>query len=122
MGDLKEKTKKFLSELEGYHQLCKMLHWSTTCMAEHKLIDDIDHSLLSYQDKFAEAVMGNLNIRFGIGDLNTLLPSAKNLDGMLDELKTDLDDFNDGAPESIDNISGDLYENIDTWKYLKTFK
>lgn len=122
MSDLKEKTKEFLSELEGYHQLCKMLHWNTTCMAEHKLIDDIDHAILSYQDKIAEAVMGNLSMRFGLGDLKTLLPSSKNLSGMLNELTGDLEEYNTDTPESVNNIAGDMFEDIDTWRYLMTFK
>ena len=35
---LKNSILEFLGALEGYHETCKMLHWSTTNKSEHLLL------------------------------------------------------------------------------------
>lgn len=123
MTELKEDTKNFLSMLEGYHQQCKMLHWSSSKMSQHKLIDDIDGSILGYEDSLAEQVMGIVGQKFGIGDLKTLLPNSKELGSMLNELIGDIKEYkgkcksNDG----IVNILDDFTTDVNKWKYLMTF-
>ena len=125
MNTLKKEAIEFLSVLEGNHQLLKGLHWSTNCKAEHLLTDDIDSSVLEYEDKIAENVMGCGNFRIGVGDLKTMLPSAKNLGDMLTELENDVKDFKskleDKKHSGIINILDDFLTDINTWKYLKTF-
>ena len=120
---LKEETKNFLSALEGYHQLSKTLHWSATAMAEHKLLDDMDHSILDYEDSIAEFVMGITDSRFQNGDLKTLLPSAKNLKDMIKELKTDITNYRDYVEDNsgLVNILDDFLTDVDKWNYLRTF-
>jgi hypothetical protein len=89
------------------------------------LTDDIDSSVLEYEDKIAENVMGCGAFRIGIGDLKTMLPSAKNLGDMLNELENDVKDFKskleDKKHSGIINILDDFLTDINTWKYLKTF-
>jgi len=119
---LKEETKTFLSTLEGYHQLCKTLHWSSTTMSEHKLLDDMDHSILEYEDSVAEVVMGITDSRFQNGDLKTLLPASKNIKDMLRELKDDVDKYRDKTDynSGLTNILDDFMSDIDKWNYLRT--
>ena len=119
---LKEETKNFLSALEGYHQLLKTLHWSATAMAEHKLLDDIDHEVLEYEDSIAEVVMGITDSRFQNGDLKTLLPSAKNLKDMLRELEDDVTEYSNKVDSynGLTNILDDFMTDINKWNYLRT--
>lgn len=126
MSKIKEIGINFLSGLEGYHQVLKEIHWSTTCKAEHLLTDDIDESILGYEDKLAENIMGCLGVRYGIGDLKTMLPSSKNLSDILKELVNDVNSFKSELDEKkhagILNILDDMLEDINKWKYLETFK
>ena len=115
----------FLCAIEGYHSLLKTLHWSTKNHSEHILTDEIDSSLLEYEDKLAENAMGRLNTRFGVGDLKTLLPQAKTLDGALKELESDINEVkskldDDKKYAGIINILDDFCEDINKWNYLKT--
>lgn len=123
---MKKEVLNFLSALEGYHSTLKMLHWSTERHSEHILTDDIDSSILKYEDKISEVSMGALDTRFGIGDLKCMLPQSKDLKSVLKELKTDVNDFRDVAEEKgmngLVNILDDFTEDIDTWEYLRTLK
>lgn len=124
---MKDTIKKFLSNLEGYHQRLKELHWSTTCKAEHLLTDDIDSAVLEYEDRLAEVSMGCSNIRFGINDLKTMIPDSKNLKNVLDELKSDIISLKNEIGENkkyngIHNVLDDFIEDVDKWQYLETFK
>lgn len=123
--ELKNKTIEFLNSLEGYHQVLKELHWSTTNHSQHVLTDEIDEDILEYEDKIAECIMGRLNIRFGLGDLKTLLPEAKTLDTLINELLSDTISFKKSVEEDIlnsglVNILDDLISDINKWNYLKT--
>jgi len=125
MKELKKNTIEFLCILEGYHECLKMLHWSATHHALHVLTDDMDGDVLGTLDSIAECVMGITNTKFGIGDLKSLLPESKTLDGLLKEMKQDLINFKekigDGAEVSgLQNILDDYMSNIDKWNYLKT--
>ena len=105
--------------------MLKGLHWNSGCKAEHLLTDDIDEAILEYEDKIAENVMGNGGFRIGVGELKTMLPSAKSLTDMLNELETDVKKFKATLVEDkhagIINILDDLLTDINTWRYLKTF-
>lgn len=123
---MKKEVLNFLSALEGYHSTLKMLHWSTERHSEHVLTDDIDSSVLKYEDKISEVAMGALDTRFGIGDLKCMLPQSKDLKSVLKELRVDVNDFRDTAEEKgmngLVNILDDFTEDIDTWEYLRTLK
>lgn len=123
---MKKEVLNFLSALEGYHSTLKMLHWSTERHSEHVLTDDIDSSVLKYEDKISEVAMGALDTRFGIGDLKCMLPQSKDLKSVLKELRADVNDFRDAAEEKgmngLVNILDDFTEDIDTWEYLRTLK
>lgn len=125
MKELKSKTIEFLSVLEGYHQCLKGLHWSATHNALHVLCDNIDEEVLETEDEIAECVMGLTDTKFGVGDLKTLLPEAKTLDGVLKEMKKDLIDFknfigDDAEFSGLQNILDDYMQNINKWNYLRT--
>lgn len=127
MSKLIDKTKEFLSMCEGYHQALKCIHWSTTNKSEHTLVDDIDSSVLGYEDRIAESTMGLLGTRYGFGDLKTLLPSAKTTESLLKELKEDVERFrsewDDKASNAgIFNILDEFIEEISKWNYLRTLK
>lgn len=119
----KENTKYLLSSIEGTHQALKMLHWSTKCKAEHLLTDEIDGDILSYEDRIAEYVMGKLNIRFGFGDLKSLLPESHDLMHILLDLENDVLSFKKDNEEDggLMNIIDDMLDSINKWKYLSTF-
>lgn len=123
---MKEKINYILNSLEGVHSAMKMLHWSTTNKSEHLLTDEIDGSVLEYEDKIAEAAMGVLDDRFGIGDLKTLLPEHKDVKGILSELQKDVLDLenklSDAKYNGIVNILDDLLTDINKWNYLRTLK
>ena len=123
---MKKEVLNFLSAVEGYHSTLKMLHWSTERHSEHVLTDDIDSSVLKYEDKISEVAMGALDTRFGIGDLKCMLPQSKDLKSVLKELRADVNDFRDTAEEKgmngLVNILDDFTEDIDTWEYLRTLK
>lgn len=117
----------FLSALEGYHSQLKMLHWSTTNYHEHELCDKINDDVLDYQDRFAEATMGLFNVRFGVGDVKSLIPESTQLQSLLHELESDVlkmkknvDD--DSKFDGVMNILDDILESVNTWNYLATLK
>ena len=125
MKQLKEKTIELLSSIEGYHQCLKELHWSATHHSLHILTDEIDGEALKVEDAIAECVMGILDIKFGIGDLKTLLPEAKTLDALLKEMRKDLVAYkeaigDDAEVAGLHNILDDYMQNINKWNYLRT--
>lgn len=127
MSNLRNKTKDFLSTLEGYHAALKMIHWSTNVKSEHLLTDDIDKSVLEYEDKIAEVTMGLLNTRYGHGDLECMLPEAKTTESLLKEMKSDVKAYRSEVGDSVDNagvinVLDDILTDIESWQYLITFK
>ena len=125
MKQLKEQTISFLSNIEGYHQLLKELHWSATHHSLHTLTDDMDEEVLEVEDSIAECVMGILDTKFGVRDLKTMLPEAKTLDGLLKEMKKDLIECKNFVGDNaecagLQNILDDYMQNINKWNYLRT--
>ncbi len=123
----KKEALEFLSALEGYHSLLKTIHWSTTNKSEHTLVDSIDEDVLEFEDRIAEATMGRLNIRFGVGDLTTLMPDAKTLDTLLKELEGDILKFKEQIGDEpkysgMHNILDEFMEKVYSWNYLRTLK
>ena len=116
---------EFLSTLEGYHSQLKMLHWSAKSNFEHTLCDNIDKGVLGFEDRFAEVVMGKLNIRFGLGDLKTLMPESKTLQTLLREMESDVLKIKSSVGDNdsfggVMNVLDDFLESIHTWSYLST--
>jgi len=125
MKELKQKTIEYMSNLEGYHQLLKGLHWSATHHALHVLTDEIDGDVLETEDAIAECVMGILDTRFGVGDLKTMLPEAKTVDALLKEMKNDLIEYKTSVGDNanhagLQNILDDFMQKINKWNYLRT--
>lgn len=124
---LKDDIIDFLGALEGYHETCKMLHWGTTNKSEHLLIDQIDKDVLEFEDRLAEASMGKLKTRFGIGTLKAMLPHAENTEDMIKELETDTINLKKAIGDNIEynglqNILDDMLESINSYAYLRTLK
>lgn len=120
--DIRKISLDFLSNLEGYHQRLKELHWSTTCKAEHLLTDEMDGDILKFEDRISEAVMGAINTRFHIGDLKTMSPSSKTLETLIKELQNDISSLRNKVSNynGIVNILDDFTEKTYTWDYLRT--
>lgn len=117
----------FLNCLEGYHSILKTIHWSTSCKSEHLLTDEIDSSILKFEDRIAEAVMGITGNKIEVGTLKTLMPSSKNLTDTLDELTDDVISIMNKIGDNKEhcgmiNILEEFMESIATWKYLSTLK
>lgn len=127
MALTKEKGLNLLSNCEGYHQLLKGLHWQADKKSEHLLTDDMDSSVLDFEDKMAENIMGFLGEKFHTGELKTMLPEADNIKSLLDEMENDIASFveeigDDRKLGGIHNIIDDFLEDINKWKYLATLR
>ncbi len=124
MNNLKQLTKDFLCACEGYHQILKELHWSANSRAIHELTNDMDGSVLDYEDRIAECVMGILDIKFSIGDLKTLIPSGKNISDVLTEMKKDVIEYKENVKDEselsgLQSILDEFVASINNWNYLK---
>lgn len=124
---LKNIILEYIGALEGYHQTCKMLHWGANNHSEHILLDRIDGDILKFEDRLAEASMGKLRTKFGIGSLKAMLPNAETLEGLISEFEDDTiklkKDIGDKIEYSgIQNILDEILENINTYDYLRTLK
>lgn len=127
MALTKENGLNLLSNCEGYHQLLKGLHWQADNKSEHLLTDDMDSSVLDFEDKMAENIMGSLGEKFHTGELKTMLPEADNIKSLLDEMENDIASFveeigDDRKLGGIHNIIDDFLEDINKWKYLATLR
>lgn len=130
MSELRKNTIEFLSILDGYHQICKGLHWGAVKHAEHILTDEIDDSVLEYQDKIAEIVMGIIisenGEKFKVGELKSLTSNAKDCMSMLKEMEGDVIEYkgqigDEARMQAIHNVLDDMLSDINKWKYLSTF-
>jgi DNA-binding ferritin-like protein len=130
MSELRKNTIEFLSILDGYHQICKGLHWGAVKHAEHILTDEIDGSVLEYQDKIAEIVMGMIisdnGEKFKVGELKSLTSNAKDCMSMLKEMEDDVIEYkgqigDEAKMQAIHNVLDDMLSDINKWKYLSTF-
>ena len=124
MALTKENAIDFLSSLEGYHQQLKLLHWSTDNHSRHLLTDEVDESVLSFEDAVAENVMGILDEKISEG-LKSMLPENKELKGLLNELKDDVLSFESNFEGEKDckglvNCCDDFLETVNKYKYLET--
>ena len=127
MALTKENGLNLLSNCEGYHQLLKGLHWQADNKSEHLLTDDMDSSVLDFEDKMAENIMGFLGEKFHTGELKTMLLEADNIKSLLDEMENDIASFveeigDDRKLGGIHNIIDDFLEDINKWKYLATLR
>ena len=127
MALTKENGLNLLSNCEGYHQLLKGLHWQADNKSEHLLTDDMDSSVLDFEDKMAENIMGFLGEKFHTGELKTMLPEADNIKSLVDEMENDIASFveeigDDRKLGGIHNIIDDFLEDINKWKYLATLR
>ena len=106
MALTKENGLNLLSNCEGYHQMLKGIHWQTDNKSEHLLADDMDSSVLDFEDKMAENIMGYLGEKFRTGELKTMLPESDTLKTLLDEMENDIISFIEeiGDDKKLDGI------------------
>ena len=97
-------------------------------MPKYKTIEDLKRlSVLDFEDKMAENIMGYLGEKFRTGELKTMLPESDTLKTLLDEMENDIISFieeigDDKKLDGIVNIIDDFLEDINKWKYLATIR
>ncbi len=114
----------FLSRLEGYHQALKMMHWSTDNHSKHLLTDDIDKSILEFEDEVAENLMGITGTKISEG-LKGDKPDVKDLKELLSSLEQDVLGFineyeGERSNRGLINICDDFLSEVNKYKYLET--
>ena len=116
----------FICSLHGYLIRLKEIHWTTNNNSEHLLCDEISDCLEDCEDRFTECAMGITNSHFKVGDLKPMLPHAKDLIPMLNELEKEVIDIEDkltGKTErGLINILDEMIENCNKFKYRATQK
>lgn len=122
MENIISKVLNYLSECEGYHQLCKGLHWQTERNAEHVIVDELDETMLKYQDQIAEVTMGLTGKKFTVGQLKTLLPNATTTEALLREILSDTIAFKKEIGDDIEvcalqNVLDDVLTDVSQLKY-----
>lgn len=125
MENLRKNTLEFLSICDGAHQLAKGLHWGADKHSQHILMDEVDESVLEYQDKVAEIVMGMIGDKYKPGELKSLVSNARDIKGMLNELESDVISYktkigDDKRMAALHNVIDDFLSDINKWKYLET--
>jgi hypothetical protein len=89
---MRKNVMAYINKLQGYRTAIKNLHWSANNMSEHKLVDDIDSSVSSIQDKVAEIAQGI----YGQIAMNELKPKGYEITStkkMLKDLLRDTQSF-----------------------------
>ena len=113
-------TNKYIEELEnklhGYHTRLKELHFGAPSVSIHKIIDDFDGALMSYEDEImedAQAVFGN----FEVGQIQPVLPESTEILELLQEIRGTLSGFFDFMGTSV-TWSGIRSETETFWHVL----
>ena len=116
----------FICSLHGYCIRTKEIHWNTDNNAEHLLCDEIEDEISSLEDRFAECAMGATDKKIKIGQLKPMLPRAKKLKEMLQELSNETMDMKDGLNgyhlSGLENICDDIIEMCCKYMYRCTQK
>ena len=113
-------TNKYIEELEnklhGYHTRLKELHFGAPSVSVHKIIDDFDGALMSYEDEImedAQAVFGN----FEVGQIQPVRPESTDILELLQEIRGTLSGFFDFMGTSV-TWSGIRSETETFWHVL----
>ena len=91
----------YISKLESYKTAIKNYHWSSSCMSEHRLMDDIASSVSDNQDEVAEISQG----LFGQINKNELKPTKYEISDsrkLLEDIISDTKNF-------YKTIDGDIF-------------
>jgi hypothetical protein len=90
-------------------------------------MDEIDETVLEYQDKVAEVVMGLTGKKFQVGQLKALVGDSSSCSAFLNDLEKDVLKYkesigNEAKVAAIHNIIDDFLSDIYKWKYRETQK
>jgi len=119
-------SNEFLLNLENKLQGCgtrlKELHWNAPSLSVHKLVDEFTTEFREFEDNLME----NAQALFGfieVGDLNPVLPEAKNFIELLEDVRGMLVNIKKEAKDSlmwsgIINIVDDFFATINKYIYL----
>lgn len=110
------------NKLHGFHTRLKELHYSAPSISLHKLIDEFDGELCSFDD----ALMENSQALWGFiepGDLNPELPEAMDFGTVLEDLRGLLVSIKRESSDSmmwtgIINIVDGFFSTINKYVYL----
>ena len=123
---MKKEYIDFVCALHGYLIRIKEIHWNTNNGDEHKLCDEISDCIHGCEDEFMECCMGMTGEHFPIGKLLPMLPNAKQMLPMLNELETDILDMKkkvtDDKSAGLMSILDDMLKNCNKYKYRSTQK
>lgn len=110
------------NKLQGYGTRLKELHWNAPSLSVHKLVDEFTTEFREFEDNLME----NAQALFGfieIGDLNPVLPEAKNFIELLEDVRGMLVNIKKEAKDSlmwsgIINIVDDFFATVNKYIYL----
>ena len=124
--NMKKEYVDFACALHGYCIRVKEIHWATDINSQHLLCDEVEETIHDCEDRFMECAMGMEGKKFQIGKLLPMLPNAKNLSDMLDELVQDIlemkEKLNGKKDGGLFNVLDDLHELCNKYKYRATQK
>jgi DNA-binding ferritin-like protein len=119
-------SNEFILNLENKLQGCgtrlKELHWNSTSLSMHKLVDEFTAEFREFEDNLME----NAQALFGfieIGSLNPILPEAKTFLELLEDIRGMLVNIKKESKDSlmwsgIINIVDDFFATINKYIYL----
>jgi DNA-binding ferritin-like protein len=88
------------NKLHGYHTRLKELHYSAPSFSMHKIIDDFDSALCSFDDNIMEdaiSIFGEIEP----GELSPKLPKELEIEELLCAIRADLADAKDELTEKL---------------------
>lgn len=101
------KNDYFLSlegKLHGYHTRLKELHFSAPSYELHKIIDEFDEALLTFDDEIMEDAQSLFEI-IEPGQINPVLPEEKEIESLLQAIRGILADMKG-------KLKGNMYTGI----------
>ena len=120
-------NKNYMLSLEGkllgYHIRLKELHFSAKCMDIHKLTDEFDSELLSFDDAIMENLqpLPNFGV-IGVGEINPEIPDAPDFKSVLLSVRGVLADFKKQATEVMysgaTSIVDEFFATVNKYIYL----
>ena len=111
------------NKLIGYHVRLKELHFSAPSIDVHKLIDEFDSALLTFEDEVMENLQPLPNFGFiGVGELNPKLPKEMNFEDLLVSIRGTLADFKNQTEEvmysGVNSIVDTFFAEVNKYIYL----
>lgn len=115
-----------IMKLYLYADMCKMIHYSTDKMHEHKLADDVRDSIMKFADDLAEQAFGYTNqpkfkdfsLNHTIKKTNNIAKLVKNVLNIVESMRKEFEKYKmNGIVSLIDDFTGELSQFV----YLARF-